>query len=170
MGANEIQKAYGVFKPVGHVVVALPPDVDAADVVTRLAQAGIPVDDIKVMYGEEMTRQAEFDIEHSGWLATVGQELNLVKAHRALAERGCSFVIVKASGGAARESIAAVARQFGALRAQWYGHLVIEELIPVGDTDHQVFESPARGLDAQTWSGRETVPAPSLHHRQATHR
>ena len=170
MGANEIQKAYGVFKPVGHVVVALPPDVDAAVVVTRFAQVGIPVDDIKVMHGEEMTRQAEFDIEHSGWLATVGQELNLVKAHRELAERGCSFIIVKASGVAARETIAAVARQFGALRAQWYGHLVIEELIPVGDTDHQVFESPARGLDAQTWSGRETVAAPSHHLRQATHR
>ena len=98
MGANEVQKAYGVFKPVGHVVVALPPDVDAAAVVTRLAQAGIQVDDIKVMYGDEMTRQAEFDIEHAGWLATVGQELNLVKAHRERAERGCSFVIVKASG------------------------------------------------------------------------
>ncbi len=170
MGANEIQKAYGVFKPVGHVVVALPPDVDVAAVVTRFAQACIPVDAIKVMYGEEMTRQAEFDIEHTGWLATVGQELNLVKAHRELAERGCSFVIVEAAGAATRETIAAVARQFGALRAQWYGQLVIEELIPVGEIDHRVFESPSRGLDAQTWSGRETVPAPRNYPHQSTHR
>jgi len=161
MGANEMQKAYGVFKPVGNVVVALPADVDASAVVTRLAQAGVPVDDIKVMYGDEMTRQAEFDIQHSGWLATVGQELNLVKAHRALAEQGCSFVIVAAPDAAARETVAAIARQFGALRAQWYGHLVIEELIPVGETDHQVFESPDRGLDAQTRSGQESAaPTP----------
>lgn len=154
MGANEHQKAYGVFKPVGHVVVALPPDVDPRSAVARLVQAA---DDVSVMYGDEMTRQAEFDIEHAGFLATVGQELNLVKAQRELAQRGCSFVIAKAPDDAARETIASIARQFRALRAQWYGHLVIEELISVGETAQQVFESPDRGLDAQTVSGRETT-------------
>lgn len=165
MGASELHnKAYGVFKPVGHVVVALPPGVDPAQAAARLAQAGVAADDIDVMHGEEMARQAEFDIEHAGFLATVGQELNLVKAQRELAARGCSFVIAKAPDSAARDTIAAIARQFGALRAQWYGHLVIEELIPVGETDRQVFESPDRGLDAQTRSGHEATPSDSPAH------
>jgi hypothetical protein len=102
-----------------------------------------------------MKRQADIDIEQAGVLAGIGQELNLVKAHRELAEQGHSFLVVKADNDDRTQQVADIARRFNAARAQKYGRLLIEELIDVGSDERQVAESPDRGLDAQTRSGRE---------------
>ena len=51
--------------------------------------------------------------------------------------------------------VAEIARRFHAERAQRYGNFIIEELIEDTHEEQQVFESPDRGLDAQTRSGNE---------------
>lgn len=102
-----------------------------------------------------MVRQADIDIEQAGVLAGIGQELNLVKAHRELAAQGSSFIVVKAPKDEDAQRVAELARRFGASRAQRYGHLMIEELIEPGSGETQVSESPDRGIDSQTRSGRE---------------
>lgn len=160
---NERPMAYGVFKPQGHVVIAFATDANARGAMSALLGNGFASDDLRFYTPEQMKQQADDDIAHAGFLASVGQELNLVKAHRDLAEKGCSFLIVRAEGDAATERVARVARRFDAERAQKYGRFIVEELIPVGDTPRQqVYETPSAGLDAQTRSGIEgdAIPRP----------
>jgi len=160
MRPNDRPSAFGVFKPVGHVIVAFPTDGDTQDALTALLQDSFPPEDINVYSSQQMMRQADIDIEQAGVLAGIGQELNLVKAHRELAAQGHSFLVVKAPDDERAQRIAAIARRFHAARAQRYGRLLIEELIEVGSEPNQVPESPELGLDAQTRSGREAgVPA-----------
>ena len=159
MNTTTPQQAYGVFKPVGHVIVALPSDRDARGAQRALLDAGFDSKDVVFYTPEEMVRQADIDIEQAGVLAGIGQELNLVKAHRELALQGSSFIVVRASKDDDTQRVADIARQFNATRAQKYGHLMIEELIEPGTGERQVSESPDRGLDAQTRSGQEAGAA-----------
>lgn len=155
MSPTDRPQAYGVFKPVGHVIVALPTEADAQGALTALQRDGFAATDIVVYSPEQMKRQADIDIERAGVLAGIGQELNLVRSHRELAANGHSFLVVRAPKSEPAQRVATIARRFNATRAQSYGHLVIEELIEVGSGENQVAESPDRGLDAQTESGRE---------------
>ncbi len=155
MSPQDRPAAYGVFKPVGHVIVAFPHDSDLQSALTALVRGGVPQADIVAYTPEQMRQQADIDIEQAGVLAGIGQELNLVKAHRELAVQGHSFLVVKAPTDDDAARIAEVSQRFHAARAQRYGHLMIEELIEVGSGQNQVAESPDRGLDAQTRSGEE---------------
>jgi len=156
MTTNERQTVYGVFKPQGHVVLAFASASNAHRAVSALLSSGFASGDLRFYTPEQMKQQADDDIAHAGFLASVGQELNLVKAHRDLAAKGCSFLIVRAEGDKATEQVALVAKRFDAARAQKYGRFIVEELIPVGNTPkQQVYETPSAGLDAQTRSGIE---------------
>lgn len=155
MNATERPSSFGVFKPVGHVIVAFPGDADTQGALAAYLQDGFVSEDIHVYSPEQMKRQADIDIEQAGVLAGIGQELNLVKAHRELAEKGCSFLVLRAPDDERTQKIAEIARRFHAVRAQKYGHLLIEELIEVGSGQNQVPESTDTGLDAQTRSGQE---------------
>lgn len=149
MKSNDRPEAYGVFKPVGHVIVALPTGADAQGARAALLADGFDADGIVAYSPEEMKRQADIDIEQAGVLAGIGQELNLVKSHRELAQKGYSFLVVKAPDDDDAQKVAAIARRFHATRAQKYGRLMIEELIDESP-DNQTNESPDLGLDAQT--------------------
>lgn len=155
MEKNDLPSAYGVFKPIGHVVVSFPGESQARAAFDALRQAGFADADVVHYTGPQMVEQADRDIAGAGVLASLGQELNLVKAHRELALQGSSFLVVHAPSDELVERVADVARRFDASRAQSYGRFLIEELVQVGSDDRQVGESPDRGLDAQTHSGRE---------------
>jgi hypothetical protein len=148
-------QAYGVFKPVGHSIVSFAAADDLRAARAALREAGVADATMREYTPQQMERQAEQDIEHAGVLASIGQELNLVKAHRELAHQGFSFLMVPSPDDAAAALIAQVARRFNAERAQRFGRLVIEELVEPGAGTRQVAESPDRGLDAQTPSGLE---------------
>lgn len=159
MNTSDRHEAYGVFKPVGHVIVALPSEPDAKGAAAALLRDGFDAADVVAYSPDQMRRQADIDIEQAGVLAGIGQELNLVKSHRELAIKGHSFLVVKAPDDDRAQRVADIARRFNATRAQSYGRLVIEELIEPGTGENQVAESPDRGLDAQTQTGRETSAA-----------
>lgn len=156
---SDTSHAYGVFKPVGHVVVALPSGADRRAANTALLRAGFLDEDITAYTPEEMIEQVDADLAQASLLAGIGQELNLVKAHREAARQGSHFLVVKARDPHEVAQVAEVAQSFHASRAQRYGALMIEELIPVGGSEHQVAESNDRGLDAQTRSGDENARA-----------
>ena len=149
MKSNDRPEAFGVFKPVGHVIVALPTAEDAQGAHKALLADGFEEAGILAYSPDEMKRQAEIDIDQAGVLAGIGQELNLVKAHRDLAEQGYSFLVVKAPEDDAAQKVAEIARRFHAKRAQKYGRLVIEELID-DSRGNQTNESPDLGLDKKT--------------------
>ena len=74
----------------------------------------------------------------------------LVRAHRALAESGCSFLVARAPGDELAERVAVVARTMKAVAAQRYGRFISEELVEQAPGEAQVFESPECGLDIDT--------------------
>jgi hypothetical protein len=152
-------KSFGVFKPVGHIVISFPTREAATAATAALAAAGLGLDDLYPYTDQEMLQHADSDLAHSSPIASLGQELNLVRAHRVLAQQGYHFLVVRVPDDLSAQAIAEIARAHGALRAQLYGHFIIEELIQNPDALSQVAESPDRGLDAQTSTGLESQAA-----------
>ncbi len=149
MPMNPHPTAFGVFKPVDHVLMSFETAADSDAAVSALRDAGFGDSDVSRYTPGEMREQAEIDIGNASGLASLGQNLNLVKAHLALALQGQSFVVVRAADSERVELVTEVAQRTHATRAQHYGSFVIEELIPPGTTTQQTAESPDRGLDLQ---------------------
>jgi hypothetical protein len=160
------QHSFGVYKPEGHVVMSFATAEDADAAAAALSDAGVagaagdasaePTErSVRRFSDREMLEQAESDIARASPLANLGQELNLVKAQRDLAKLGYHFLAVKADDDEHARSVAAIGREHGAERGQYYGRFIVEELIEHPTDTAQVAESPDRGLDAQTPSGEE---------------
>jgi len=147
MDANQRLDPNSALDRVGHVIVSFPPQAELRGALAALVDAGFSNDDVIVFSAEQMTRQARLDIANAGMLASIGQDLNLMKADLERAERGCSFLVVRAGDDDKAAVVAGIARRFNASRAQKYGLLLIEELLPNASDDRQVFESGDRGLD-----------------------
>ena len=141
--------SFGVFKPVGHVLMSFATASQSDLAVTALREAGFGESDISRYTPDEMRDQAQSDIGNASGLASLGQDLNLVKAHLALALQGQSFVVVSTPHDEQVQRAANVAARCCATRAQHYGMLIVEELIAPGTSPQQTAESPDRGLDQQ---------------------
>ena len=161
MNNSNSQTAYGVFKPVGHVLASFPNERDARSAVEALKEAGFP--DVAFYPAQEVLERANRDIANSGVLANIGQELNLVKQQRDLAEEGHPFVSVLAEKDDDARRAGDIVARYNADRAQKFGSLVIEELIEPGTGQRQARESPDTGLDPQTHSGHESGTGPAPH-------
>ncbi|MCZ4315308.1 hypothetical protein O4H66_18035 [Comamonadaceae bacterium G21597-S1] len=149
MNKSDPPRSFGVFKPVGHTVLVFPDAHALEQAARKLAETGLS-DGSETRYSaQEMQAQVASDLSNAGVLATVGQELNLVKVHGQLADRGCQFLVVPTDSDAVARRVADVARAGGAVAAQHYGTLLVEDLIDPADGKGQVFESPDRGLDAK---------------------
>lgn len=159
MTTTDAPRSFGVFKPVGHVVISFPEAAQAERAAAALAELGLRDGAVHRYTDREMLRQIDDDIAHASPIAAIGQEMNLVLAHRALAERGYHWLVVDASGDEQAAQVARAAQACGAERAQHYGHFIVEELIERPGGIAQVAESPDRGLDAQTPSGKESEAA-----------
>jgi hypothetical protein len=157
--------SFGVFKPVGHVVISFTSAEQAEQAAQQLRQLGLPDDAITPLTDEAMIRATDQELARASPIAAIGQEINLVKAHRALAERGYHWLVVHAPNDVMARRVAHCVQPFGAERAQHYGHFVIEELIEAGTGLAQVAESPDRGLDAETPSGLESERADLAPHK-----
>lgn len=163
MDKHDPPTSHGVFKPVGHIVISFPSAQDQAQAARALQALGLGGDDVTPYSADEMSRQAATDLQRATALASIGQELNLVKAQGELAALGYHFLVVRAEDDELARRVAEAVRPLHAERAQYYGNFVIEELIEHADDEPQVAESPDRGLDAQTPSGHEAERA--LRHR-----
>lgn len=152
---DEDNKSFGVSKPVGHVVVSFPDAGHAGRARQALADGGFAPDALHAYTDHEMLERMDSDIANAGFLASIGQELNLVRAQRELALQGYHWLIVRVDGDDQAEQVAEAGRQHHAARAQRYGAFIIEELIERPGDLGQVGESPERGLDPQTPSGEE---------------
>lgn len=139
----------GVFAPVDHVFISFPTVQDMEGAASALGRQGYRDDQVMRYSAEQMRTLVDADIAHASPLASLGQEINLARAHGELADQGYSFLVVHAPKTQQAREVADIAATFNAERAQKYGNFLIEELIaPAGAEDAQVFESPARGLDA----------------------
>ena len=139
-------ETFGVFKPVGHTVMAFRSAIDQQAAVNALLDQKFS-DSALVRYSpEEMKAQVDAELQNASALAGFGYELDLIKMHRTLAEDGCSFLIVHAPDDAQAESVAGVARTTNAVAAQHYGRFMIEEIsgLAPGNTPVQTADAGQR--------------------------
>lgn len=153
-------RSFGVFKPVGYLVVALPSARHAQEGLRALPPLDVPDEAVHYLSDMEMLAQIDHDMQHASPLASIGQELNLIKAHREMAQRGHHWLVIRAADDAQAERIADTLRGCGAISAQLYGTFIIQELIEPAEASPQVSESPDRGLDAPTPEGKPS-PEPA---------
>ncbi len=144
---NDPPRAYGVFKPVGHTLIAFHDEATLRGAVDRLVASGVDSATLTTYTSEEMLAQTADDLQNAGPLATIGQELNLVKAHNEMAKNGGHFLVMETDKDEQAELATQVAKEFDARLAQRYGRFTVEELIDPDNETRQVFESPDRGLD-----------------------
>lgn len=169
--STEHPTSFGVFKPVGHVVVSFPTALQAREAHEALGQKlGLQGDDVRYFSDLEMLSQIDEDLKRASPIAAIGQELNLIRAHRELAKLGYHWLVVHASDDETARRVARCVKSHGAERAQQYGQFIIEELIQHSTDLPQVAESPDRGLNAQTPSGKEAEratlrPSPDQSHQ-----
>jgi hypothetical protein len=124
-------QSFGTFKPVGHVVVAMPDDERAAAAASALRAAGFEAEDIleytAAEEDDEMDRMLA-DADANG-VAGFGYEVSLMRRYQELAKEGASWLIVFAPKDDKALRVAEVARAHGALMAEKYHRLVVEDLI-----------------------------------------
>ena len=150
MDINSPPRSFGVFKPVDHTVVTFASPTALESAASALLADGFSAEDLTRYSAAQMLAQTASDLQTASPLASVGQELNLVKAHRALAQQGCSFLVVQAPDEMQMATLIKAAKAAGAQSAQRYGSFIIEELIATSDGEIQLSESPDKGLDLKT--------------------
>lgn len=154
MDKQHIPESFGVFKPVGHVVITFRALSDLLRAEAALHEQGFAASEIVHYTSKEMIEQVNAEVERASPLAALGQDLNLIKAHREWAQEGCSFLVVHAPEQAHVDKVNAVAHTLKAVAAQRYGRFVTEELIEGDPGDNQTNESPDTGLDDVAVVGR----------------
>jgi hypothetical protein len=147
MDKSKPPRSFGVFKPVGHTVVAFETAQAMEEAADFLARDGFAPSAMVRYAPQEMIVQVKADLLTASPLASVGQELNLIKAHRDLAEKGCNFLVVYEADSDGVDRVDAMVRSFKPACAQRYGSFLIEDLTAASRAAHQSFESPDRGLD-----------------------
>ena len=121
--------SFGVFSPVGHVVVAFA-DAEAADAAARaLREAGFDDEDILEYGADEESQEMSRMLDGISGAAGFGHEVCLMRQYKALADEGCCWLVVYAPDKAHCEQVVEVARRHGAKLAEKYGRLVVEDLI-----------------------------------------
>lgn len=129
MDKNNPPRTLGVFKPVGHTVIAFRSDADLQSAVHALAEQGFSNASWVRYTPDEMSALVDVELEDASPLAAFGYELDLAKVHRVLAEQRCSFLVVHAPSKEQAEEVATIARTMKAVAAQHYGTFMIEDVV-----------------------------------------
>lgn len=129
MTKEDHPQSFGAFKPVGHVVVAMPDDQKAAAAVQALRAAGFEAQDILEYTAAEEDDEMDRMLQHASDFAGFGYEVSLMRRYQELAKEGASWLIVYAPDEKRTYQVGDIVRAEGALMAEKYNYLVIEDLL-----------------------------------------
>lgn len=135
MEKNKPPESFGVFKPVGHIVMAFRTTGALQSASGALQAQGFAPTALVRYTSQEMVEQVDAELRNASPLASFGHELALIKGYRELAAGGCSFLVVHAPEETQVAQVTAIANSMRAVTAQRYGSLIIEEMVeqpPVG--------------------------------------
>ena len=127
--AKDLPTSFGVFKPVGHVMVGLPTPAQAEAAATALQQAGWPRTGVRQFLPSETVAELQAMVENAGVLAGFGSEIHLLRRYLALTAAGYRWLLVKAEDPEHAQRVAEAAQACGATVAVYYRTLMVEELI-----------------------------------------
>jgi hypothetical protein len=129
MTKDDMPQSLGAFKPVDHVVIALPDDDSAARLAQALRGAGFEEADVLEYSAAEKGHAMSRMLEHTSEFAGFGYEVSLMRRYQELARKGASWLIVYAPDEARTAQVAELAKAHGALVAEKYETLTIESLV-----------------------------------------
>ena len=132
----------GVFKPVGHTLIAFHTEGEQQSAVAALKALGFIASSMVHYSALEMAGQIKGELLTASPLATFGYELDLMHIHADLAEKGCSFLVVHAPTDALAAQVAELVRSIKPASAQHYGRFMIQDLTekPAGQTGGQAHD------------------------------
>jgi len=133
MDKSQPPETFGVFKPVGHIVISYRWVDELQFAAEDLLAKGFAGADIVRYSPGEMVALVDAELRNASPLAAFGYEIDQIKANRTLAQEGCSFLVVKADNDARAALVAEVAGATRAVGAQRYGTFVVEELVDKPD-------------------------------------
>jgi hypothetical protein len=129
LDADEVPTSFGVFKPVGWLMLGFPMQAQADVVVGALHGAGWSAAELLHFKPRESVAELEAMVDKAGAMAGFGYEITLLRRYLALAREGTCWLLVKVRDVEHAASAAAVARECGAQLAVHYRMLTVEELI-----------------------------------------
>lgn len=144
MNKQDPPKTLGVFKPVGHTLMAFHTTRELESAQVKLLTLGFVSSSMVHYTAAEMLAQVESELLSANPLANFGYELDLIRVHGDLAKQGCSFLVVEASTDALADQVAEVVYAIQPATAQHYGRFMIEDLTEKspGRTDDQPMGPP----------------------------
>ncbi len=119
----------GAFKPVGHIVAAMPDDAKAKQAVQALHDAGFGPQDILEYTAAEENDEMDRMLAQTSEFAGFGYEVTLMRRYQRLSQEGASWLIVYAPGDDVVPRVADILRRCDCWMAVKYHWLAIEELI-----------------------------------------
>jgi hypothetical protein len=122
-------QSFGAFKPVGHVVVAMPDDARAAAAAQALRASGFEAEDVLEYTAAEEGHEMDRMLQHASDFSGFGYEVSLMRRYQQLARDGASWLIVYAPDEERAQKVADAVKTHGALMVEKYHRLAIEDLI-----------------------------------------
>ncbi len=127
--ANDLPTSFGVFKPVGHVMMGLPTQAHVDALVAALQAAGWPGASVRQFSPRESVAELQAMVDKAGPLAGFGYEIVLLRRYLSLTQEGYRWLLVQAGDTETATAAAEAARACGATLAVYYRTLTVEELI-----------------------------------------
>ncbi len=129
MPFDRLPTSFGVFKPVGCVMVALPTRADADKATAAWIRSGRAAADVHAYASEQILPDLESMAAHEGILANIGFEIVLVRRFIELARQHHHWLLIDVEGAIDAAAVADIARSCSATVAIHYRRLTVEELI-----------------------------------------
>jgi hypothetical protein len=128
--ADALPTSFGVFKPVGHVMMGLPTQAQVDALVAALHGAGWPDAAVRQFSPRESAAELQAMVDNAGALAGFGYEITLLRRYQTLTAAGYRWLLVRAEDTDRAAAAAAIAQTCGATLAVHYRALTVEDLIP----------------------------------------
>ncbi len=127
--ANDLPTSFGVFKPVGHVMLGLPTQAQLNALVTALSEAGWPKSALRQFSPQDSEAELQAMVDKAGVLAGFGYEITVLRRYVSLTQAGYRWLLVQADDLVHATAAAKLAHEGGATLGIYYRTLAIEELI-----------------------------------------
>ena len=127
--ADDLPTSFGVFKPVGHLMIGLPTQEQTDTLVSALQGAGWTSHEVRQFTPRESVAELEDLVEKAGALAGFGYEITRLRRYLTRARGGQLWLLVKVEDTDEAAQAAELARERGATLAVHYRLLTVEELI-----------------------------------------
>jgi hypothetical protein len=129
VSAQDMPTSFGVFKPVGWLMVGLPTQDQANAVVATLHNSGWHSTRVLHFTPNETIAELQGLIENAGPLAGFGYEITLLRRYLELARMGYRWLLVKVDDTEQAAAAAELAGAGGATLAVRYRSLTVDELL-----------------------------------------